>query len=155
MFLDRFSVQNAVIRKRFFLKVLQNQVVFIGKFQDQTMFLTVSRNTGNSIRKSFLRTLIEYVLTKYSNLAGFCLTKTCQDFYKLCLSVSIYAGKTYDLTSADIQVESLEDLYASVILGMQIIDLQNDFAWFHVFLVNFEVDITTYHHGCQIILVYI
>ena len=52
-------------------------------------------------------------------------------------------------------MESLEDLYASVILGMQIIDLQNDFAWFHVFLVNFEVDITTYHHGCQIILVYI
>ena len=49
--------------------MLQDQVVFIGKFQDQTMLLAVSRNTGNAICKSFLRVLIKYVLAKYGDLA--------------------------------------------------------------------------------------
>ena len=48
IFFDGFPVQNPMGRIGVFLKMLQNQVVLIGELQNQAMFLTVCRNTGNT-----------------------------------------------------------------------------------------------------------
>ena len=46
MLLDGLPVQNAMFRIRCFLKMLQDQVILIGEFQNQSVLLAVSRDTG-------------------------------------------------------------------------------------------------------------
>ena len=133
--------------------MLQDQVVLIGELQNQAMFLTVCRNTGDSILKSLLRTLIENIFAKHGDFSGFCFPKSGQHLYQLRLSVAVYTCQANDLAASDIQVEAFQNLDTTIILCMKIFNIQNNFTRILVFFVNFKVYITAYHHGCQLIFI--
>ena len=117
------------------------------------MFLTVCRNTGNTALKSLLWCLIEDIFAKHGHFSGFCFPESGQHFYQLRLSVSIYTCQTHNLSSSDIQMEAFQDLDTTIILCMKVFDIKNHFARLLVLLVDFEVYVTAYHHGCQLIFI--
>lgn len=47
--------------------MLQDQVVLIGKVQDQSMLLAVCRNTGNTAFKGFFRRFIDNLFSPASS----------------------------------------------------------------------------------------
>ena len=49
---DRFALQKTILGIRTFFIVLKNQIVLNGKVQQQSVFLAVSRDTGNTVIKS-------------------------------------------------------------------------------------------------------
>ena len=153
MLFDGFPIQNTMGRIGFFLKMLQNQVVLIGELQNQAMFLTVCRNTGNTTLKSLLWCLIEDIFAKHGHFSGVCFPESGQYFYQLRLSVSIYTCQANNLTASDIQMEAFQDLDTTIILCMKVFDIKNHFARLLIFLVDFEVYVTAYHHGCQLIFI--
>ena len=87
--------------------MLQDQVILIGEFQNQSVLLAVSRDTGDSVVKGLLRSLVEDILAQHGDGAGFCFSKTGQNLNQFRLSVSVDTGQTYNLALAHIQVEAL------------------------------------------------
>ena len=69
--------------------------------------LAVSRDTGDSVVKGLLRSLVEDILAQHGDGAGFCFSKTGQNLNQFRLSVSVDTGQTYNLALAHIQVEAL------------------------------------------------
>ena len=155
MLTNGFPVQKSMGGERLFLKVLQDHVILVRKVKDQSMLLAVCRDTGDAILKGLLRTLIEYIFSKHGDCTGFCFPKAGQYFYQLGLSITVYTGQTYDLAFSYIQVKAFQDLNTAVVPGMKVFHFQHHFARLHLFLINFEVDITAHHHSCQLILIHI
>ena len=141
--------------ERLFLKMLQDQVILVGKVKDQSMLLAVCRDTGDAILKGLLRTLIEYIFSKHGDCTGFCFPKAGQYFYQLGLTVTIYTGKSYDLAFSYVQVEAFQDLNTTVVFGMKVFHFKNYLIRLHLFLINFEVDIAAHHHSCQLVFIHI
>ena len=50
-------------------------------------------------------------------------------------------------------MEAFQDLDTTIILCMKVFDIKNHFARLLVLLVDFEVYVTAYHHGCQLIFI--
>ena len=82
-------------------------VAYAKKLDATIKLLAVSRDTGDSVVKGLLRSLVEDILAQHGDGAGFCFSKTGQNLNQFRLSVSVDTGQTYNLALAHIQVEAL------------------------------------------------
>ena len=65
------------------------------------MLLAVSWNTCDAALKDFLWFFVENILAVNEDFTGIALFQSCQNFNKLCLSISIDTGKTYNLPASN------------------------------------------------------
>ena len=125
---DGVAFQNFLVRKRMFLIVLENQIVFNGEIQHETMLLTVGGNAGDTVFKTVAGRLVEHIHTVDQNLAGGALSEPGDDFDQLGLAVAVNAGNADDLASTDLQIQAFDDFNTAVVFAVQIFDIQNDFT---------------------------